>query len=110
MVELADDVHPPRPCVVISDETRHKRDRFMMVVPFQTGAQEGPTRIILSGKELQDAGVKNGSVLMCDMLTTVPHEYITDERRKGFVHPHTLAEIIIGVRLALLDHTAVPMS
>ena len=70
------DPHQPRPLLVISVDARNRHTDHVLVIPVFTTAALGPTRVPIA-RGL--GGLTHDSVLCCEEISTVEHEYLDME-------------------------------
>lgn len=99
---LLDAPHSPRPCLVISENTRNHYTTTVMVVPIYTSAPDGPTRAPIAAGQ---GGVRHGSVLMCDQLITVLHDDLVRGPLGPGVPVSLLKAVVASIRIAVGDPT-----
>ena len=102
LVALLRDPHSPRPCLVISENTRNQFTSNLMVVPIFTGAPAGPTRVSLRAGQ---GGIRHDSILMCDQLITVLHDDLVRGPLGASVPVSILKAVVSAVRISIGDPT-----
>lgn len=96
------DPHAPRPCLVISENDRNQHAATVLIVPIQTAAAPGPTRIPLRAGQ---GGVQHDSVLMGDDITRVRKAWL-GARPYGSITVDVLKKVLVAIRIACGDPTA----
>lgn len=92
------DPHQPRPGLVVSDDHRNQSRRHVIVVPIFSSQRLGPTRVpIRSGS----GGIMHDSILYCEEVTTLHHDFIVDGPLGGTVSPSLLGRVNRAIRRAL---------
>lgn len=95
-----DDPHQPRPVLVVSTDARNRHADDAIVVPAFSGGVVGPTRVPI------DAGVgglSRASVLFCEEITTIDHDFFADGPLGAGVPEQILERVTRSVRRALGD-------
>ncbi|HZS89954.1 MAG TPA: type II toxin-antitoxin system PemK/MazF family toxin [Chloroflexota bacterium] len=101
-VALLRDPHSPRPCLVISENTRNQYAPNLLVVPIFSSAPQGPTRVALRAGQ---GGVLHDSVLMCDQLITVLRDDLVRGPLGQPVPVSILKAVVLAIRIAVGDPT-----
>ena len=92
------DPHQPRPGLIVSEDRRNQRLDHVIVVPIFSSRRTGPTRVaIRSGA----GGIEHDSVLYCEEVTTLYHDFIVDGPLGGTVSPSLLGCVNRAIRRAL---------
>jgi mRNA-degrading endonuclease toxin of MazEF toxin-antitoxin module len=94
-----DDPHQPRPVLIISVDARNRSTDDVIVVPIFSNGRLGPTRVLLPAGH---GGVHHDSVLFCDEITTIDHDFLIS----GPLGPSVPSTIIDAVVRAILHAVA----
>ena len=93
-----DDPHQPRPALVVSADIRNRIADDLMVVPIFSQGADGPTHVRLAKGQ---GGIKKGSVLFCEELTTLDREFLSRGPWGPRVEADVLDAVIRAVRRAI---------
>jgi mRNA-degrading endonuclease toxin of MazEF toxin-antitoxin module len=93
-----DDPHQPRPVLVVSTDARNRNADDAIVVPIFSAGTLGPTRIRL---DAGTGGLEHASVLFCEEITTLDHDFFADGPLGPRVGVEVLERVIRCVRRAL---------
>lgn len=102
LIALLRDPHTPRPCLVISENTRNQHAPNLLVIPIFTSAPGGPTRVHIQAGQ---GGVRHDSVLMCDQLITVLRGDLVRGPLGPSVPVSILEAAVTAIRVAVGDPT-----
>lgn len=86
-----DDPHQPRPVLIISVDARNRSTDDVIVVPILRSGRLGPTRVRLPAER---GGVHHDSVLFCDEITTIEHDFLASGPL-GPPVPHDVVEAVV---------------
>lgn len=92
------DPHQPRPALVISDDIRNRLTNRCIVVPIFSAGRIGPTRVPVAQHV---GGLEHDSVLLCEEITTISYEFLSDGPIGSPVPASLLDQVIRGVQRAL---------
>lgn len=86
--------HQPRPCVILSVNSRNARTDDVIVVPIFSAGNPGPNRVRLP----RGAGaLPHASIAFCDEVTTLSHRFL-DRGPLGSPVPATiLADLVAAI-------------
>lgn len=90
-----DDPHQPRPGLVISENVRNRRTDDFIIVPIFSVGRPGPTRLAVAAGV---GGLRHDSMLFCDELTTIDHDFLV-RGPLGPLVPDALLERVVGAIL-----------
>ena len=93
-----DDPHQPRPVLVVSTDARNRNADDAIVVPIFTAGALGPTRVRVGAGA---GGLEHASVLFCEEITTLDHDFFADGPIGSRVGGDVLEQVTRGVRRAL---------
>jgi mRNA-degrading endonuclease toxin of MazEF toxin-antitoxin module len=94
------DPHQPRPVLVISEDIRNRNRDDAIVIPIFSRGRTGPTRIpLVEGA----GGISRDSILFCEQLATVHHDFLVDGPLGEAVPAPLLEWVMRAVRRALGD-------
>ncbi|HYW89388.1 MAG TPA: type II toxin-antitoxin system PemK/MazF family toxin [Chloroflexota bacterium] len=93
------DPHQPRFVLVVSADVRNRARDHILVVPIFSTGNLGPTRLLIPAT---GSGLRYGSVLFCEELTTIDKTFL-EEGPRGRVSQDLLDQVVIAVRRALGD-------
>lgn len=93
-----DDPHQPRPVLVVSSDTRNRNTDDAIVVPAFSRGALGPTRVAV---EAGVGGLAHASVLFCEEVTTIDHDFFADGPLGPRVPEELMARVVRAVRRAL---------
>jgi mRNA-degrading endonuclease toxin of MazEF toxin-antitoxin module len=68
-----DDPHQPRPVLIISVDSRNRSTDDVIAIPIFTHGRLGPTRVRIHAGT---GGIRQDSVMFCDELTTIGHDFL----------------------------------
>lgn len=95
-----DDPHQPRPVLIISEDIRNRRLSHVTIIPIFSSGRSGPTRVFLPAGT---GGLPHDSVLVCEEISTIDHDFL----QRGPIGPRVtaivLAEVVRAVRVAIGD-------
>jgi mRNA-degrading endonuclease toxin of MazEF toxin-antitoxin module len=95
---LPTDPHQPRPGLIVSEDHRNESLDHVIVVPIFSSRRIGPTRVpIRSGA----GGIEHDSVLYCEEVTTLHHDFIVDGPLGPPVSLSLLGRVNRAIRRAL---------
>jgi len=86
--------------LVVSADARNRHADDAIVVPIFSGGPLGPTRVPIDGGV---GGLPHASVLFCEELTTIDHDFFADGPLGPRVPADLLARVVRSVRRALGD-------
>jgi mRNA-degrading endonuclease toxin of MazEF toxin-antitoxin module len=92
------DPHQPRPVLVVSEDVRNRYRDDVVVVPIFSRGRQGPTRIPISEGR---GGISRDSILFCEQITTVHHDFLVDGPLGEPVPASVLGRVLHAVRRAL---------
>ncbi len=92
------DPHRPRPALVISEDVRNRLADDCIVVPAFSAGRLGPTRVRIAEGV---GGIAHDSVLFCEEITTISHDFLTNGPLGPLVPPALLGQVVRAVRRAL---------
>lgn len=95
-----DDIHQPRPVLIVSHDVRNRLADDVIVVPIFSVGRLGPTRVSINAGT---GGIPHDSVLFCAEITTITHEFLDQGPLGTRVPEALLQEVIRAVRRALGD-------
>jgi mRNA-degrading endonuclease toxin of MazEF toxin-antitoxin module len=95
---LPRDTHQPRPVLVISEDVRNRNRDDVLVIPIFSRGRLGPTRIRLAEGI---GGIPRESVLFCEQITAVSHDFLVDGPLGEDVPTSILERVVRAVRRAL---------
>lgn len=93
-----DDPHQPRPALVISENVRNRLSDDVIVIPIFSSQRLGPTRVPIARGT---GGLDHDSVLFCEEITTVVHDFLGDGPLGPPVPEPLLRRVVRAVRRAL---------
>jgi mRNA-degrading endonuclease toxin of MazEF toxin-antitoxin module len=93
-----DDPHQPRPVLVVSGDARNRHADDAIVVPVFSGGALGPTRVPVGTGV---GGLRRASVLFCEEITTLDHDFFADGPLGPPVSERLLESVVRCVRRAL---------
>jgi mRNA-degrading endonuclease toxin of MazEF toxin-antitoxin module len=85
---------------VISVDVRNALRDHVIVVPLFSAGRPGPTRVALPAPL---GGLDHDSVLFCDEVTTLHHEFMSERPLGAPVPGRILRDVVKAVRRALGD-------
>ncbi len=89
-----DDPHQPRPCIIVSVNSRNARTDDVIVVPVFSAGKPGPNRVSLP---LGTAGLPHVSIAFCDEVTTLHHQFLDGGPVGSPVPSELLAQLIVAI-------------
>lgn len=92
------DPHQPRPALIISEDVRNRNRDDAIVVPVFSRGRVGPTRVPFPEGT---GGLPRDSILFCEQITTVSHDFLADGPLGERVPDALLARVLRAVRRAL---------
>lgn len=93
-----DDPHQPRRALVISSNARNYNADDVIVIPIFSKGALGPTRVALPQGI---GGARWDSVLFCEEITTIDHQFMVEGPLGSTVPPEILDRVVRAVRRAL---------
>ncbi|HEY3111137.1 MAG TPA: type II toxin-antitoxin system PemK/MazF family toxin [Chloroflexota bacterium] len=93
-----DDPHQPRPVLVVSTDARNRHADDAIAVPLFSRGALGPTRVALDSGI---GGVGHASVLFCEEITTLDHDFFRHGPLGPRVPEALLSQVVRSVRRAL---------
>ena len=99
------DPHQPRPALVVSEDVRNRFLDHVIVVPMYSAGRSGPTHVAIDAGE---GGLRRPSVLFCEELSTLDHEFLNDGPLGRPVSGFVLDQVVRAIRRAIGE--AVPVS
>ena len=94
-----DDPHQPRPVIIISVDARNRSTDDVIAIPIFSKGRVGPTRVRLPTGA---GGIRHESVVFCDELTTIDHDYLESGPLGPPINPFLLDRIVQAVLNSIL--------
>lgn len=94
-----DDPHQPRPVLIVSVDARNRSTDEAIVIPIFSAGRLGPTRIPIARGT---GGLARDSVLFCEEITTIDHDYLDAGPLGPPVPDSLLDQVLLGVHNALV--------
>jgi mRNA interferase MazF len=95
-----DDLHQPRPALVVSEDIRNRLTDDVIVVPLFSTGRVGPTRLTLAKGA---GGLPRSGVLFCEAVTTIDRDFLDRGPLGPRVSGPVLDAVVRAVRRALGD-------
>ena len=93
-----DDVHQPRPALVVSDDIRNRLTDDLIVVPLFSRGRLGPTRVALPSGS---GGIDHDSLAFCDEVTTIDRDFLHAGPLGRRIEPTIMNAVVAGIRRAI---------
>jgi mRNA-degrading endonuclease toxin of MazEF toxin-antitoxin module len=92
------DPHQPRPTLIISNNARNLRSDDVIVIPLFSRGHLGTTHIFVRAGL---GGLRHDSVLFCEEITTIHHDFLVAGPCGGLVPERLLYRVLIALRHAV---------
>ncbi|MBI2982767.1 MAG: type II toxin-antitoxin system PemK/MazF family toxin [Chloroflexi bacterium] len=93
-----EDPHQPRPALVVSSDVRNRSREHAVVIPIYSEGVSGPTRVPIPAGE---GGLRHGSVLFCEEVTTLDRQFFQRGPWGDKVGDDVMTAVLRAVRRAL---------
>jgi mRNA-degrading endonuclease toxin of MazEF toxin-antitoxin module len=84
--------------LIVSEDVRNRRTDDVIVIPVFSSGRLGPTRAALPAGS---GGIAHGSVLFCEEISTIDHDFLVRGPLGSPVEASVLAQVLRAVRRAL---------
>ena len=95
-----DDLHQPRPALVISEDVRNRLRDDLIVVPIFSAGRLGPTRVPVPAHA---GGLRSPGVMFCEEITTIDRDFLYRGPLGPRLSRQILQAVVRAVRRALGD-------
>ena len=93
-----DDLHQPRPALVVSENVRNRLRDDLIVIPIFSSGRVGPTRVPISAGS---GGIDHDSMLFCEEITTIDRDFLARGPLGRPVPQDLMDRVLRAVRRAL---------